>query len=127
MPTYIYGQHPEGGTQVVRISGILSTDGPIGFTGITTGTMIRAFPTAAGTAAVYSSGSPEPRCRLDMVAGTATLTATGNGPAFGTNAAWSKWGAGDITADSVQQAQMPQSAAVIVVTSGTWTFEIAQD
>lgn len=83
------------------------------------GAMIRAFPTSAGTASVYSSGSPAALCAADIAAGAAAIT--GN-----TNARWSLWAPGAVTADTVQQALMPQSFVVIIAASGTWTLEVCQ-
>lgn len=87
--------------------------------GISAGAMIRAYPTSAGTASVYSSGSLLTLVNADIAAGAAAIT--GN-----TNARWSLWGAGAVTADTTQQALLPQTAVAIIVTSGTWTLEVCQ-
>ena len=87
--------------------------------GISVNASIRLYPTVAGVAAVYSSGSPVANIALDVLAGNAAILAN-------TNARWSSWGAGAVSVDTVQQALSPQSAIAVVVTSGTWVVEVCQ-
>lgn len=102
----------------IRRAGVTSS-APVPVFNIDTGAMIRIYPTSAGSATVYSSGSPQTLIQADVTAGNAAIT--GN-----TNARWSAWGAGSVSADTVQYAQSPQKAVALVVTSGTWVMEVSQ-
>lgn len=84
---------------------------------IPVGSAIRIYPTSAGTATVYSSGST----RKQVEADDTSAKITGN-----TNAQWSQWGAGAVTATTVQAATISQTAVSLVVTSGTWTIEVCR-
>ena len=83
------------------------------------GAMVKIFPTSAGTATVYSSGSPTELINADLAdpLGAAIIAST--------NANWDQWGAGNVTAKTVQEAQLPLAAVALLVTSGTWVLEIS--
>lgn len=101
-----------------RLSGITSS-APAVLYGIQVGSAVRLYPTSAGSATIYSSSSPSDKVALDIAAGNAAITGS-------TNAKWTAWGAGTVTADTTQQGQMSQTAVAVVVTSGTWIIEVAQ-
>lgn len=84
---------------------------------IPVGSAIRIFPTSAGTATVYSSGSPKNLVEKDDT----EAKITGN-----TNAQWSQWAAGAVTSSTIQAASVSQTAVVLIVTSGTWTIEVCR-
>lgn len=98
-----------------RYTGITSS-APLVVYDIPLGTMIRIWPTSAGTANVYSTGSPANLAALD----TTNANITSN-----TNARWTAWSAGAVVAETVQSAQMNQTAIAVVVTSGTWSVEVS--
>lgn len=84
---------------------------------IPVGSAIRIYPTSAGTATVYSSGSPRNAVALDDT--SAKITGS-------TNAQWSQWSAGAVTSSTTQAATVSQTAVAIIVTSGTWTIEVCR-
>lgn len=108
----------EYNVKVQRKNGVTSS-APVVIYNVTPGSSIRIFPTSAGTANVYSSGSPQNLIAADITAGNSAVT--GN-----TNARWSAWGAGAVTADTQLSAIVPQMAVALVVTSGTWSIEVTQ-
>lgn len=83
------------------------------------GAMVRIYPTSAGTATVYSTGSNENYAATDVAAGDSAVTSSAT-------AKWTQWSAGAVTDDTTLQAVMPQSCVAVVVTSGTWTLEVCQ-
>lgn len=97
----------------------ITNSAPVAVYDIDKDAMIRIYPTSAGTATVYSSGSPQRYVAADIAAGNAAVAAS-------TNASWTEWAAGAITSVTVLQATMPQTAIAVVVTSGTWTVEVTQ-
>jgi len=84
--------------------------------GVREGAAIKAYPTSAGTATVYSSCSPYKDCLDDIAANNFT---TGL-------ASWDAWGAGAVVAKTTQTATTPLSCVTIVPASGTWTLEVVQ-
>ena len=100
-----------------RVSGITSTAATAVYH-VAQGAMVKIFPSSAGTATVYSTGSPDTLAALDIA------TADGSDIVASTNASWDEWAAGAVTAKTIQQASMPQTALAVVVTSGTWVMEI---
>ncbi len=97
----------------------ITSSAPVAVYDIDKDAMIRIYPTSAGTATVYSSGSPQRYVAADITAGNAAVTGS-------TNAKWTAWSAGAVTADTTLTATMPQIAVAIVVTSGTWNIEVCQ-
>lgn len=83
------------------------------------GAMVRLYPTSAGTATFYSTGSNPASAATDVAAGNSAITSSAT-------AKWTQWTAGAVTADTTQTAILPQSAGAVVVTSGTWTLEVCQ-
>jgi hypothetical protein len=104
--------------KVQTVSGITSS-APKAIINIPAGGQVRLYPTSAGTATVYSTGSTLKNAQLDVATSNAAVTGS-------TNAKWSIWGAGSVVADTVQSALVPQTAIAVVVTSGTWTLEVTQ-
>lgn len=98
-----------------RYSGVTSS-APLVIYDIPIGSMIRIWPTSAGSATVYSTGSPANIAAAD----TTNANVTGS-----TNARWTAWTAGAVVAETVQGAQMNQTAIAVVVTSGTWSVEVS--
>lgn len=82
--------------------------------GIKGGASIKAYPTSAGTATVYSSFSPIKDCETDIAAGN-----------FSTGvASWDAWDAGAVSVSTSMVASMPVSCIALVPASGTWTLEV---
>lgn len=104
--------------KVQTISGITSS-APKGIINIPAGASIRLYPTSAGSASVYSTGSTLKNAQLDVATSNAAVTGS-------TNAKWSLWGAGAVAADTNQTAVIPQTMVAVVVSSGTWTLEVTQ-
>ena len=84
--------------------------------GVREGAAIKAYPTSAGTATVYSSNSPIKDCETDIASGDFTTGV----------ASWDAWGAGAVSAKTSQVATMPLSCVAIVPASGTWTLEVSK-
>lgn len=80
---------------------------------------VRAFPTAAGLATVYSSSSPADLVNADLAIGAAAIQAN-------TNAQWTAWTAGEVSTDTEQLSDRAQTCVAIVVASGTWVLEVAR-
>ena len=100
----------------VIAAGVTSSE-PAALYKIPAGSSIKIYPTSAGTAAVYSTSSNPDQVALDVASGNAAILA-------GTNANWDIWGAGAVTAKTIQSTQLPITACALVVTSGTWTMEV---
>jgi len=100
----------------IIVTGITSAE-PTAAYMIPVGSTIKIYPTSAGTASVYSSSSNQDQAALDVASGNAAILA-------GTNANWDIWGAGAVTAKTIQSTQLPITACALVVTSGTWTMEV---
>ncbi len=84
--------------------------------GVREGAAIKAYPTSAGTATVYSSCSPYQDCLVDIAA---------NNFSSGL-ASWDAWSPGAVSAKTLQVALSPLSCVTIVPASGTWVLEVAQ-
>lgn len=84
--------------------------------GVREGAAIKAYPTSAGTATVYSSCSPISDCLTDIAA---------NNFSSGL-ASWDAWSAGAVAVKTVQAATVPLSCVTIVPASGTWVLEVVQ-
>jgi len=81
------------------------------------GTSVRLWFTGAGTATVYTTGSPRDQVAKDTTNGNITGS---------TNARWTQWGAGSVTVETVQVINQSQTALAVVVTSGTWSIEVTR-
>ena len=100
-----------------QASGITSTTSTFkACLGVRENASIKAYPTSAGTATVYSSCSPYQDCLTDIANNNFTTGV----------ASWDAWGAGAVTAKTVQYAQGALSCVTIVPASGTWVLEVAQ-
>jgi hypothetical protein len=100
--------------ETVRITGVTSS-APVRVHQVPAGAAIKAYPTAAGTATVYSTTATRELSDLDD---TAVKIAAS------TNAAWDAWGAGAITATNTQKANVPLQTVALTVASGNWVFEV---
>lgn len=98
-----------------QAAGVVSGS-PKGVVGVRDGAAIKALPTSAGTASVYSSISPLELCLADI---------KNNAVPAGT-ADWDLWSAGAVAVKTIQQAVLPANCVAIVVASGTWTLEVMQ-
>jgi hypothetical protein len=101
------------GVVVNQSTGVTSGQ-PVAFYSIKANSSITAYPTAAGTAIVKVSTSPIADCAADVVAKNFS-----NG-----TAKWQDWTSGSVTAVKSEKVNSTISAAVIVVTSGTWNLEV---
>lgn len=100
-----------------QASGITSTSTTFkACLGVREGAAIKAYPTSAGTATVYTSNSPISDCLADIAA---------NNFASGL-ASWDAWGAGAVAAKTTQATAVPVTCVTIVPASGTWTLEVVQ-
>lgn len=97
-----------------RASGITSATNVQRFHNVPAGAAIKIYPTSAGTAAVFSTFTQRAVSDLDGAAGIIAST----------NASWDKWEAGDVTAKTVSQVNVPLATVALVVTSGTWVIEV---
>ncbi len=80
------------------------------------GSSITAYPTAAGTATVYVSTSPQSDCVDDVVAKN-----------FSTGSAkWQTWSSVAVSTITSEVVFANLSAVAIVPASGTWTLEIVK-
>lgn len=77
---------------------------------------VKVYPTAAGTATVYSTNTEREVSRLDE---------DNAGIVGSVNADWDEWDAGAVTAKKVQTVLTPVETVALVVTSGTWTIEVS--
>lgn len=101
--------------ETIRETGVTSS-APVKIHKVPRGSAIKAYPTSAGTATVYSTQTPRSVSDADN-----TNTEIEND----TNANWDAWGAGAVTVATVQEAMIPLETVAIVVTSGTWVLEVS--
>ena len=105
--------------QTMRLEGITRTTDAGIINHLARGTGIRIFPTAAGTATVFSTQTPS--LRLNDPDNThSEITSS-------TNRNWDAWGAGAVTAITTQQVNVPLEATALTVASGTWTIEVTSE
>ena len=80
------------------------------------GSTIKIYPTVEpAEAAVYSSNSPSSITdAYETIADVEPDDST----------VWDIWGAGAVTAKTVQQANVPLEVVVLAVTEGTWVLEV---
>lgn len=81
------------------------------------GATIKIVLTSAGTGSVYSTN--DPRSDSDSDDTVAKIEGTGN------TADWDEWGAGDVTASTVQVTTTPVETVACAPTSGTWTLQVS--
>lgn len=84
------------------------------------GSLVKAFPTSAGTATVYTTQRP-----IDKI-GDSDVDAAQSVISGSTNRQWDAWGSGAVTASTVNQANGPLEGVSIVVASGTWSIEVSR-
>lgn len=113
---------PKHGSQSYRVhtmraEGITSTTDAAFILKVPRGSTIKAIPTAAGTATVYSTQTPFSIGQADADNSHSEVTNS-------TNRSWDAWGAGAVTATTIQQANGPLEGIALTVASGTWTIEV---
>lgn len=107
-------------TQSQYFDDIVSTSLTHIVTNVPAGSLIKIFPETSGTANVYSTQRPIEKANSDADINVAQSLISGS-----INRSWDAWGAGSVTALTIQQAQGPLEGVCIVVTTGTWSLEVS--
>ncbi len=92
-----------------------TTDKPEKVHKVPRGATVKIYPVSPGLATVYSTNTPSLISDLDD-----TNIKIENS----TNASWDEWGAGEVSAKTIQQTNIPIEAVALVVTSGVWVLEV---